>query len=437
MTNEELIGRVAIRYLSERLEADDGSDGTARYLLDCLTAKQTAAIASSILNDTTLSAKVDIKLPRNFLSEYSLPDEILTDERTTYYRNADCEREALLIATTGDDEQQSLKDMTPIGSSQLFGHPSLWTNCVNSDIGLNEDHLNWWSQALKGLLEVQFFDLEIFAGYVIETHRQIKEEGEPILEALGLALPALRIPSDKTFFNVLNEKNAGHLSRWKNLFNKAIRQRSCYLKKYTPSQSLLAQDQLSETFEKVKENIPQDNHAAIEEFIKADSGWNDPAAALSRCEWENISPLFDGLKKEKFNLGKKTIEFYDEREPTLLSEDDRGYLASLAKRRTTSSADSSDEEFYENHRLELKEDSFLKTKWDQFIFGKPVESEDLLVGIARCLEGLFSHSESISDAKLIITSDRRTKLDLKKLNFEAGEYFSFKYRVTTAARQWN
>ena len=430
MTNEELIGRVAIQYLSDRLEVDDGSDGTARYLLDCLTAKQTAAVASSILNDSVLSTKVDIKLPRNFLSEYSLPDEILTDKRTTYFRNADCDKDALLLATTGDDEQQSLKDMTPIGSAQLFGHPELWTNCVNSDIKLNDDHLKWWSQALKGLLEVQFYDLEIFAGYVIETHRQIKDEGEPILEALGLALPALRIPSDKTFFNVLNEKNAGHLSRWKNLFNKAIRQRSCYLKKYTPSQSLLAQDQLSVTFEKVKDNIPEENHTTIEEFIKADSGWNAPAAALSRCEWENICPLFDGLKKEKFNLGKKTLEFYDEREPTLLSEDDRDYLPILAKRRTTSSDDSTDtdEEFYENHRLELKEDSFLKTKWDQFIFGKAIESEDLLVGIAQCLEGLFSHTENTSQAKLIITSDRRTKLDLKKLNFEAGEYFSFRYQ---------
>lgn len=428
MTTEELIGRVAIKYLSERLEAEDGSDGTARYLLDCLTAKQTSAVASAILNDSSLITRVDIKLPRKFLSEFSLPEHILTDKRATYYRNADCEKDALLLATNGDDEQQSLKDMTPIGSMQLLGHPSLWTSCINVDIGLSEDHLKWWSQALKGLLEVQFYDLDIFSSYIIETHRQLKEEGEPLLEALGLALPALRIPSDKTFFNVLNAKNAGHLSRWKNLFNKAIRQRSCYLKKYTPSQSLLSKDQLSETFEKVKYDIPIEDHTAIKQFIDADSGWNNFAAALSCCEWENINPLFDGLKKEKFNLGRKTIEFYDEREPTLLNEDEQDYLSNLAKSRTTSSADSSDEEFYENHRLELKEDSFLKTKWDQFIFGKPVESEDLLVGLTQCLEGLFSHSEAIVSAKLTITSDRRTKLDLKKLNFEAGEYFSFRYK---------
>ena len=428
MTNEELIGKVAIRYLKERLAEEDGSDGTARYLLDCLTAKQTAAIATAILNDNKLALIVDIKLPRSFLSGFTLPDEVLTNERTTFYRNADCKKEVLLLATTGDDERQSLKDMTPVGSAQLLGHPGLWVASVNTEIGLNEDHVKWWTQALKGLLEVQFYDLEVLASYVIETTRQISDEGEPILEALGLALPTLRIPRDKTYFSFLNEKHAGHLARWRALYNKAIRQRSCYLKKYTPSQGLLTPDQLNASFEKVKDDVPQENNGVIEDFIRADSGWNSAAKSLSQLEWESISPLFNGLKREKFRLGKKTQEFYDEREPTLLNEDEIDYLETLAKRGATPRSDQSDEEFYERHRLELKDDSLLKSKWDQFIYGKPVECEDLLVGIATCLEPFFSLSSNVNKKRLVITSDRRTKLDLKKLNFEAGEYFSFRYK---------
>ncbi|NOU36257.1 MAG: DUF87 domain-containing protein [Kiritimatiellaceae bacterium] len=428
MTNDELIGKVAIQYLKDRLEAADGSDGTARYLLDCLSAKQTAAIAQAILNDSVLSKKIEIKLPRNFVKGCSLPENILTDERTTFFRNADCERDALLLATTGDDEQQSLKDMTPIGSSQLLGHPGLWVDYANAEIGCDEQQKGWWALALRGLLEVRTYQLEAFAGYVIETRRQILEEGEPLLEALGLALPTLRIPRDKTFFNVLNDKNAGHISRWKQLYAKAIRQRSCYLFKYTPSQGLLTQDQLKTTFDKVKDNIIQQYHSCIKEFISADSGWNGAAYELSLCEWEGISALFDGLKKEKFNLGAKTLEFYDERDAILLGEEERKYLETLSKRRTTSSADAPDEDFYENHRLELKEDGFLKTKWDQFIFGKPVECEDFLAGLVICLEGLFDHSETVRSKSLCITSDRRTKQDLKKLNFAAGEYFAFRYQ---------
>jgi len=428
MTNDELIGKVAIQYLKDRLETEDGSDGTARYLLDCLSAKQTAAVALAILNDSVLSQKIEIKLPRNFVKGCLLPESVLTDERTTFFRNADCDKEALLLATTGDDEQQSLKDMTPIGSSQLLGQPGLWVDYANADIGCDEQQKIWWAVALRGLLEVRTYQLEAFAGYVIETQRQMLEEGEPLLEALGLALPVLRIPRDKTFFNVLNDKNAGHLSRWKQLYAKAIRQRSCYLFKYTPSQGLLTQDQLKATFDRVKDNILLPYHSCIEKFISADSGWNEASDALSQCEWEGVSALFDGLKKEKFNLGGETLKFYDERDAGLLSEEDHDYLETLSKRRTTSSADSTDEDFYENHRLELKDDGFLKTKWDQFIFGKPVECEDLLAGLVVCLEGLFDHSETVKSKSLRIASDRRTKQDLRKMNVAAGEYFSFRYQ---------
>ena len=56
MDNNALIGRVTAAYFGSRLhEADPTS--TARYLLDSLTAEQTAAIARAILADETLSAQ--------------------------------------------------------------------------------------------------------------------------------------------------------------------------------------------------------------------------------------------------------------------------------------------------------------------------------------------------------------------------------------------
>ena len=48
-----------------------------------------------------------------------------------------------------------------------------------------------------------------------------------------------------------------------------------------------------------------------------------------------IKPLFDGLAREKFNLGQATLDFCNEREPGLLSDDDREYLKLLIGRRTT------------------------------------------------------------------------------------------------------
>ena len=68
-----------------------------------------------------------------------------------------------------------------------------------------------------------------------------------------------------------------------------------------------------------------------------------------------VKPLFDGLKREKFNLGQATINFYDEREAELLNIADKDYLKRLIDRKTTEAEDE-DERFYDAHRNELKED---------------------------------------------------------------------------------
>ena len=105
MTGDELIGKVAACYLRDRLTEDDPT-GVARYLLDCLTAHQTAAVAKAILTDGMLSKLVEIKLPVHFVGDHGLPSTVLTKERTTYFRNAACEKGVLLVANIGDDEEQ-------------------------------------------------------------------------------------------------------------------------------------------------------------------------------------------------------------------------------------------------------------------------------------------------------------------------------------------
>jgi S-DNA-T family DNA segregation ATPase FtsK/SpoIIIE len=425
MTCDELIGKVAACYLRDRLSEDD-STGVARYLLDCLTADQTAAVAKTILADTMLSKLVDIKLPIHFVGNHGLPPAILTNERTTYFRNAACDKGALLVANIGDDEEQSLKELVPIGAQQLRTHPELWVALAAEGLPITDQHRHWWVKALEALLEVRPFALDRFADYVLQT-RQAIEDGQPVIFALGVALPALHVPKDTAFFSNLNEKTAGFLSKWKPLYAQAIRKRGCYLVKQTPTQALLLEDDLVAAFEKVKDAIPGAIHPTIETFIHANSGWNNEAAALAQCEWEWIKPLFDGLKKEKFNLGKATLEFYDEREADLLTADERSYLARL-RDCNRSEAQDEDEDFYRRHRNELKERPALKARWDRFIFGTPIESEDFLLGIALCLEWLFDQDMPSSKRRLKITCDRRTKKDLKDLNEDAGLFFARRYR---------
>ena len=425
MTTDQLIGKVVASYLHDRLTEDD-STGVARYLLDCLSADQTAAVAKTILDDESLSALVEIKLLVSFVGGYGLPPHVLTTERTTYFRNADCSKSALLVANTGDDEEQSLKELVPIGAPQLQAHPELWVNRAAERLALMDEHRNWWMKALKGLLEVRSFNLELFSEYILQTRKAI-EEGQPILFALGVGLPALHLPRDSAFAAALNTKNAGHTSKWKALFTQAIRKRACYLVKQTPTQGLLLETDLAESFEKVTDIIPEEYHSTIKAFISADSGWNSQAADLAQCEWEMIKPFFDGLRREKFNLGAATLAFYEDREADLLTTDERDYLERLRDIKR-SEAQEEDEDFYRRHRNELKEQPALKARWDRFIFGTFIETEDFLLGIALSLEWLFDEDLPSSKRRLHITSDRRTKKELKELNEEAGRFFVNRYR---------
>src|SRR5579863_5230847 len=216
MDNNELIGRVAAAYFTSRLKDADTSS-TARYLLDSLSAEQTAAIAKAILASSILEPQIELKLPAQWLEGYGLPAQCLTEERATYYRNAPCTKSVLLIATPGDDERQSLADLTIIDSNQLRAHIDLWVEVAAAQLPLTDQHRRWWHAALTGLQEVAQVNLDRFALYVLETRRQI-EDGRVFVDALGEALPTLRWPRNPAMFRSLNEKTAGHVSKWKALF---------------------------------------------------------------------------------------------------------------------------------------------------------------------------------------------------------------------------
>lgn len=422
----ELIGAVAAAYLRERLDSDEGN-GTARFIIDSLSSDHIAAIAHAILSDPYLCTRVEMKLPAHALQAYGLPPNTLAVERATYYRNASCDKPALLLASIGDDEAQSLRELVPIGVPLFQDRPDLWVQVAATGLELPEDHTKWWERALRGLFDVQVFPLARIADFIVDTRCAIQEEGLPLIHALGYALPVLHVPRDPTYFVALSERVRTQPSRWKTLFSSAYNKRACYLRKQTPSQSLLTEADLAGAFDRVQNSIPDQFHKVIREFITAPGNWNPAARALAECDWESIKPLFDGLQREKYNLGKATSEFFDDREPELLTGEERDYLHRLAARRSTE-ANEEDRDFYEHHRHECKDDPKLSWAWDRFVFRAPRESDDFLAGIVLCLESLFRENLPSTRRVLTIICDRSTKKDLKGLNVDAGRYFARRYR---------
>lgn len=425
----ELIGKVATAYLRACLSKEDQETGTARFMIDGLTPEQTAAIARCILDDMSLSNIIEIQLPAHFLIGQSLPDEILTNERATSLRNKRCEKQVLLIATTGSNEEQSLNEISRIGASELVSQPDIWVHIATQGLPITEEHALWWSKALQGLQEIRFYTLDQFAEYVVQTRAVIQEEGQTVIVALGYALPAIQLPRDSYYFDQkLNEKTRNWYSKWKEFYDRAKKKQACFLRKRNPSGIILNRDELHNAFDKVQDDIPQSHHSTIQAFIEAPYGWNDEAEALAQCEWEEISPLFDGLKREKFNLGQATIDFYSEREPDLLTKDEENYLKRLVPRKPKD-PDDQDIQFYDDHRNELREDKKLRSAWERFIFGKPRETDDFIVGIALCLETLFGSDITNRNGILHIRCDQgRAEKRLRDLNVDAGLYFAFRYR---------
>lgn len=428
MSVPDLIGKVVALYLKEDLADDRATtaEGTARYIVDCLTAEQTGAIARQILADPGLSDRIDMKLPARLVDGQGLPPHVQTTYPATFFRNAAISKPVLLVANTGDDEAQSLKEFTRLGAPEIQERPALWVRVAGEGLNLSETHAVWWEKAICGLQELRIVSLDHLASFILATREAVLSNGLPILSALGHALPALRFPRDSVFSNRVKEASRGRASAWKAQFAFVAKNRACFLRKQTPAPLVLSEDDLSGSFERVKDAITEAHHPVIRAFIHAPSGWNGEAASLALAEWEEIKPLFDGLKREKFNLAQETIHFYDEREPELLTAEERGYLG-LLHGRSTGEATEDDCAFYEAHRSELKDDRKLRSAWDRFIFGKPTESEDFLAGIVACMEALFNRSDPGTNRRLSIRCDRATKKDLRELNVEAGLFFARRY----------
>jgi S-DNA-T family DNA segregation ATPase FtsK/SpoIIIE len=428
-SHHQLLGRVAAWYLRDQLHAIGTSSGTgtARFIVDCLTSEQTAAIAWTILAEADLRSAFVIRLPASVMRPFGLPSDTLTNERATYYRNWVTASPAILLANVGDDEEQSLRELTPVGKSELMKRPDLWVSAASQNLALPAEHRPWWEAALYALQSLDIASLEAFATYVAATSAAIEEEGLPVSNALGHALPALRLPRDYDFFEAIPNNRRDIAAQWRALYATAHAKRACYLSKVRPTGVVLTNDELKDAYRRVQESIPDEARPAVEAFVSAPHGWSAESQEIAECEWEDVQPLFDGIRRVRANLGQLTLDFYNDRDPLDLPDEDRAYLGRLIDRRVTRAELPEDTAFYEAHVNELREDRKLKAMWDRFMFGAPIETTDFLVGLLRCLER-FSWNTSVEDRSLTLRCDRRYPKDFESLNYHAGLYFAHRYR---------
>ncbi|HBY81561.1 MAG TPA: DNA translocase FtsK, partial [Cyanobacteria bacterium UBA11148] len=439
----ELIGQVAAAFLKHSINIEE-TEGVARFLLDRLTAGQVAAICRTILLDSQLSALIKIQVSRRLLGDYGLPDEILTDESTVHLRHAPCDRSALLLASTSDDQAQSLGDITPLGAQELKGQVDLWIKLAAQYLPIPKEQIEYWHKALSGLQKVGTPSLEHFAQYIVDTRSHIDTNSVPIVDALGWALPALRLPRDSGYFRAIPETQLKQTQKWEKLFQQAFSKRGCLLLKQTPNRKPIDEQDLQSAFDKVKEDIPEVAYPAIAAFISSPPGWHSQAAALTEFEWEldSINSLFSGLQTQKSDIASLTLDFYNDEYPDTLTNAEIQYLTALKKRNKKEALDE-DRDFYDTHRDELDIDRKLKAKWDKFVYGQPIECKDFLIGLLQGFERLFAQAESVESLKTlkILTHKSSRKSLWLELNADIGLYFCTRYRgiekLTSPYIEWD
>lgn len=152
MRELELIAKVGAGYLEKCIGPSLDRGSTARFLLDSLPGQQVAALCLEILSRPALSSICQIRVPRKLVENQNLPDEILTDEKTTFWRHAPCDKPVLILANTDDEQGQSLRDISPVGSTELIAETELWVEWGSIATSLVPEQKKWWAKALRGLL---------------------------------------------------------------------------------------------------------------------------------------------------------------------------------------------------------------------------------------------------------------------------------------------
>lgn len=430
MKSSDLIGAAGAASIRQRLATIEAGEGVARFLLDRLTGEQVAAITAALLQDPHTEQQLKIAIPRALVDGFLLPDYVVTDERTVAVRNAECDRPALLLANTDDDQGASLQDVTLIGAKQLTEDPLPWIEAASTGLGLPEGQIGGWRAALRGLNEADDWTLHQISHYVALTRERIEDQSKPVQEALGWALPALHLPRDSGYFLGLRDKDLDQPRRWKRLFEKLLSDRKPLLVKQRPNRQIIEADELQSQFSQVREDIPLEVHGAIETFIMAPPGWSSAAEGLSGYEWEadNVLQLFSGLKLKKTTLPEETTQFFEFELPGRLSDSDNDYLR-LLKTRSLKETRDDDREFFETHRDDLARDKALRAKWERFIFGRPIECTDFAEGLLRVIERLFGQvNPSAGQRSLTIKSSRRTPGQCLDINADVALAFGLRYR---------
>lgn len=442
MLIDRIVGRVGADILRRRLDEARqsdlfGADSAALFRLDKLSPAQIAAVVREIVGSPDLAARIDLRIPETLVEGEDLPPGTLTSLNAGAVRNAGTAKEALLTANGNEHNlADTLGHVSALGAKEFRANNFAWVDaaCHVGGMSPTPEDRAVFRAALKGLIVATELSLNELAEYCGRISDATKSHGHPIRHALGWALPCIGLPRDTLLFS--NTKTYGPASTsWRKAFEKLYTTRAPLLKRLRPNGQPLDADEMRERFEQNAEAIAESARDTIKAFIEAAPGDSQTGVDLAVLEWEmdGVHHIFDKPRARQLGLAEATLHFFEDcDEPGLLDERWRSYLEELKGReRRSEGSDEDDEAFFDLHRRYMEQIPALHSRWEKFIFGKPIECRDFLDGFVTAAHRLVARAGSPASGKerfLRLAVSKGRKEWRERFNHDVGAFFSLMYR---------
>lgn len=442
MLTDRIIGRVGADILAGRIADARQTDGTAPdsvalFRLDKLAPNQIASIARAVLANHELAARVDLKIPESLVEGQGLPPEALIQHNAGFVRNnVQTVKEAILTANGNEHNlADTLGHVTALGAKELRSNEAAWVEAtchVGGMAPVPDDRLVFRA-ALKGLIaatDLSLVQLGDFCAHITEA--MSPSRALAIRDAIGWSLPKVGLPRDTSFFS--NTKTYGSSSRiWRKAFEKLFAHRAPLLMRLRPNGQPLDADEMRQRMADHAKDLADAVRVALEVFINAPIGDNEPAKEVALLEWETdgVYRIFDKPKEKLKGLAEVTLHFFEHDcdKEDVLEDVWKKHLEDLKVRERRSDWNEDDEAFFELHRRYIEQAPKIHGRWEKAIFGKPIECHDFLDGFASVAHRLLAGSGDLAGERILrFTVSKGRKEWRERFNYDVGSYYSAMYR---------
>lgn len=423
-----LVGNVAGRAILQEIGGAETASGFAKLVMHQLTHEDMLAIAGAVHQDSSLSSRVEIALPRHFFPDLAgLPETLFTVEPITELRNKRCVKSARLMALVDDSQAQSLANVSKISRDSLLRKDMarIWLEeAIKLEVTtLPDETLSIIEAAFAGLFVTDRASLRACADYIIEVISHTKTQ--PPLYALGSSLWCLRVPNLADVFSTLKFRRPSEFQR---AYLKHFRN-DCYLLKRGPNQAPFTRQVLESMFTETESQLLPAVRDAVREFIQSPDGWTPVSEALAKLDWSEVRKFFEGSPKARSqSLGERTEAVFKQLDAERFDPDDWKFVDDLKVRGSNAQRTDADTEFYHKRIREIQEDNALAAAWERFVYGGETRCTDFRAGLLECAHRLRKERTAIEGDPLIeVIGIESEKLRLRRKNPTACRYFEMRF----------